>query len=139
VIVDTDYGVDAPEESHLVHGALTGEIIAAAVDVHRELGPGLLESAYRICLCHELAKRRLQAKTEVSLPIKYKGISLDCGYRMDVVVEGKVLVELKSIDKLLPVHQAQLLTYLRLSGLRVGLLINFNVRTLRDGILRRVV
>jgi GxxExxY protein len=129
------------QEPHLLHGALTGVIIAAAVEVHRELGPGLLESAYHACLCHELALRDLRFRREAALPIEYKKIHLDCGYRMDLVVEAKVAVELKSksIEKLLPLHQAQLLTYLRLSGMRVGLLINFNVRTLRDGIVRRVI
>lgn len=126
-------------ESHLLHGALSGEIIAAAVEVQRDLGPGLLESAYHACLCRELALRNLDFRREVALPIEYKGIHLDCGYRMDVVVESKVAVELKATDELLPIHQAQLITYLRLSGIHVGLLINFNVRILRDGIVRRVV
>lgn len=119
------YNSEISQESRLLHGSLTGEIIAAAVEVHRELGPGLLESAYHACLCHELALKNLHFRREVALPIEYKGIHLERGYRMDLVVEAKVAVELKSIDKLLPVHQAQLLTYLRLSGVRVGLLINF--------------
>ena len=133
------YGLETGQEPHLLHGAVTSEIIAAAVEVHRELGPGLLESAYHTCLCHELALKNLDFRREVALPIEYKGIHLDCGYRMDLVVEAKVAVELKSVDRVLPIHQAQLLTYLRLSGIQVGLLINFNVRTLRDGIVRRVV
>lgn len=118
---------------------LTETIIGAAIDVHRELGPGLLESAYEECLCHELHIRGLTFARQVDLPVRYKGLSLDCGYRLDVVVENRVVVELKSIEQLLPVHQAQLLTYLRLSGKRVGLLLNFNVATLKDGIVRRVL
>ncbi len=98
-----------------------------------------MESAYHACMCHELALRRIDFRTEVALPIGYKGIHLDCGYRMDLVVDEKIAVELKSVDRLLPIHQAQLLTYLHLSGMRVGLLINFNVRLLRQGILRRIL
>ncbi len=113
--------------------------MAAAGEVHRELGPGLLESAYHVCLCHELALRRLKFQTEVPLPVNYKAVHLDCGYRIDLVVDGKVAVELKSVEKLMPVHESQLLTYLRLSGMRVGLLINFNVRMLRQGIIRRII
>jgi GxxExxY protein len=139
MVTPTEYEFEINHGSRLLNASLTGNIIAAAIEVHRELGPGLLESAYRGCLLHELIRRRLAVKYEVPLPISYKGVSLDCGYRMDLVVEDKVLIELKSIDKILPVHQAQLLTYLRLSRLRVGLLINFNVRILRDGILRRVI
>jgi GxxExxY protein len=127
------------EESRLLHADLTAEIIAAAIEVHRELGPGLLESAYHACMCHELARRGVRFRSEVALPVKYKGVQLDCGYRMDLLIEDKVAVELKSIDKVLAIHQAQLLTYLRLSSVRVGLMINFNVRMLRDGILRRVL
>ncbi len=127
------------EQGHLLHSELTGQIIAAAVEVHRELGPGLLESAYQACMCRELSLRRIDFRTEVALPVDYKDIHLDCGYRMDLVVAGKVAVELKSIDKILPIHQAQLLTYLRLSGVRVGLLMNFNVPILRHGIIRRVL
>ena len=118
---------------------LTETIIGAAIDVHRELGPGLLESAYEECLCHELHIRGLAFARQVDLPVRYKGLSLDCGYRLDVVVENRVVVELKSTEQLLPVHQAQLLTYLRLSGKRVGLLMNFNVAVLKDGIVRRVL
>jgi len=125
--------------SHLIHGELTGQVIAAAVDVHKELGPGLLESAYHACMCRELSLRRIPFQTEVSLPVDYKGLHLDCGYRIDLLVDGKVAVELKSVEKLLPIHQAQLLTYLRLSKVRVGLLINFNVRVLPHGIIRRIL
>ena len=125
--------------AQFLHEDLTGNIIAAAIEVHRELGPGLLESAYQACLCRELSLRDLAFRTEVGLPVDYKGVHLDCGYRMDFVVEDKVAIELKSVEKLQPIHHAQLLTYLRLSKMRVGLLINFNVRVLRDGIVRRVL
>lgn len=118
---------------------LTEAIIGAAIDVHRELGPGLLESAYEECLCHELHLRGLRCERQVDLPVTYKGIKLDCGYKLDVVVEEQVILELKSIGQILPIHQAQLLTYLRLSGKRIGLLMNFNVAVLRNGIVRRVL
>ena len=128
-----------PPVSRLLHEHTTERIIAAAIEVHRELGPGLLESAYLHCLCHELALRGIGFRCEVPLPIDYKGIHLESGYRMDLVVEDQVAVELKSVDKVLPIHHSQLITYLRLSRLRVGLLINFNVKMLRDGIVRRII
>jgi GxxExxY protein len=118
---------------------LTESIIGAAIDVHRELGPGLLESAYEECLCHELRLRGLNFQREVELPVMYKGLKLDCGYRLDVVVEEQVVLELKSIEQILPIHQAQLLTYLRLSGKKIGLLMNFDVAVLKNGIVRRVL
>lgn len=118
---------------------LTQEIVGSAIEVHKALGPGLLESAYEECLCYELKTRGLAYKRQVDLPLTYKGIRLDCGYRIDVVVEDKVLLELKCVEKLLPIHEAQLLTYLRLSGIKIGLLMNFNVPVMRDGILRRVL
>ena len=118
---------------------LTEVIIGAAIDVHRELGPGLLESAYEECLCHEVHLRGLKFQREVDLPVIYKGLKLDCGYRLDVVVEEQVVLELKSIEQILPIHHAQLLTYLRLSGKRIGLLMNFNVAVLKNGIVRRVL
>lgn len=121
------------------HDALTESIIGAAIEVHRALGPGLLESIYTHCLAIELAARGIQAKREVELPVSYKGHLLDCGYRLDLVVEDRVIVELKSVDKINPLHEAQLLTYLKLSGKRVGLLINFNVPLLKDGVTRRVL
>ena len=117
----------------------TEPIIGAAIEVHRVLGAGLLESAYEECLCHELHLRGLTFERQVHLPIMYKGLQLDCGYKMDLVVEQEVVLELKSIEKNLPVHEAQLLTYLKLSGKRVGLLINFNVPVLTRGIIRRVL
>ena len=139
MIHDLEHDLEATGEAGLLHAELTREIIAAALEVHRELGPGLLESAYHACMCRELAIGRIPFRTEVALPVDYKGLHLDCGYRMDLVVAEKVAVELKSVEKILPIHQAQLLTYLRLSGVRVGLLINFNVRVLREGIVRRVL
>ncbi len=118
---------------------LTGKVIGAAIEVHRALGPGLLESAYEECLCHELNLSGLGIQRQVPLPVVYKGVRLDCGYRLDVVVEGRVLVELKTAERLLPIHEAQLLTYLRLAQIHTGLLLNFNVPVLRDGIKRMVL
>lgn len=117
---------------------ITGEIIRAAMRVHSALGPGLLESAYRTCLCHDLAQRGLQARTELPLPVVYDGARVEAGYRIDLLVAETVIVELKTVSKLMPVHHAQLLSYLRLSRLPVGLLINFHVSRLRDGIKRIV-
>jgi GxxExxY protein len=138
-ISESSVDFETRSESKLLYSALTGEILSAAFEVHRELGPGLLESAYQACLCHELSLRRIRYRTEVPLPVSYKDVRLECGYRIDLVIDDKVAVELKSVDKILPIHQAQLLTYLRLSSLRVGLLMNFNVRMLKDEILRRVL
>ena len=115
---------------------LTGKIIGAAIEVHKTLGPGLLESAYEECLCRELQLSKISSERQKSLPVEYKGVMLDCGYRLDVVVEGKLIVELKSCDTLQPIHEAQLLTYLKLTNIKVGLLINFNVPVLKDGIKR---
>jgi len=115
---------------------LTGEVIGAAIEVHKALGPGLLESAYEECLCHELKLRGIEFERQVDLPIEYKGTKLDCAYRMDIVADDQLIVELKSCESLQPIHQAQLLTYLKLTGLKVGLLINFNVPILRQGIKR---
>jgi len=117
---------------------LTEQIIGAAIEVHRALGPGLLESAYEACLAYELQERGLKVERQVPLPVVYKGVRIDCGYRLDLVVENAVVVEIKAVDSLAPVHQAQLLSYLKLSGYKVGLLINFNVKVLRDGIRRLV-
>jgi GxxExxY protein len=118
--------------------AITGEVIGAAIEVHRALGPGLLESAYEQCLCHELSLRNVPFRRQIELPVVYKGVQLDCGYRIDMVVAELAIVELKTVDKLLPIHDAQLLTYLKLFHCQVGLLINFNVAVLRDGIKRIV-
>lgn len=117
----------------------TASIIGAAIEVHRQLGPGLLESAYGQCLCHELHLRGLLFQCQVDLPVSYKGLQLDCGYKIDLIVADEVIVELKSVERILPVHEAQLLTYLKLSGKTVGLLINFNTSLLTQGIIRRVL
>lgn len=118
---------------------VTAAVIGAAIEVHRLLGPGLLESAYEVCLGRELAIRGIDFVRQVALPVKYKGTQLDCGYRMDFVVPGRLVVEVKSVDAIHPVHQAQLITYLKLSQIHVGLLVNFNVLLLKDGVQRFVV
>ena len=123
----------------LVLEELTEQILGAAIEVHKQLGPGLLESAYEECLCHELHLRGLHFERQISLPVEYKGIKLDCGYRIDVVVEDAVVLELKTVDRILPVHEAQLLTYLTLTGKKVGFIINFNVAMLTQGIVRKVL
>ncbi len=115
---------------------VTGEIIGACIEIHREVGPGLLESAYQECLCYELSRRGLAFEREKALPVIYKTVRLDCGYRLDLIVEQVVVVELKTVDSLLPVHEAQLLTYLKLTGCEVGLLVNFNVAVLKNGLKR---
>lgn len=117
---------------------ITGRVIGAAIDVHRALGPGLLESAYEACLAFELAQWGLKVEQQKPLPVVYKDVKLDCGYRLDLLVEDQVIVEVKAVDGLAPIHQAQLLSYLKLSGLEVGLLINFNVKVLKQGICRMV-
>jgi len=117
---------------------ISRRIIDAAIQVHKKLGPGLLESVYRECLVHEIAKRGLRVETEVQVPIVYDGITLKSPLRLDVLVEGEIIIELKAIDDILGVHRAQLLSYLRLTGKRLGLLINFNVVLLKDGIHRIV-
>ena len=120
------------------YGDVTGAILRASLEIHRALGPGLLESAYEECLCHELALARLRYERQKPLPVAYKNTKLDCGYRLDLVVEEAVIVELKTVETLMPIPEAQLLTYLKLSGLTVGLLINFNVPVLKQGIKRLV-
>lgn len=117
---------------------LTGKIIGAAIEVHKHLGPGLLESAYEECLCHEFQLRKIIHERQKPLPIIYKGVKLDCGYRLDVLVEGIIILELKSCEKVEDIHRAQLLTYLKLSNLRLGLILNFNEPVLKDGIIRIV-
>ena len=119
--------------------ALTRDILGAAIEVHRVFGPGLLESAYETALCHELRARGITFQRQIDLPIKYKGVALESTFRMDLLVRNTVIVELKSVEKTLPIHASQLLTYLRLSGYPIGLLINFNVPNLRNGIIRRVL
>ena len=115
---------------------LTNKIIGCAIEVHRELGPGLLESTYQQCLAHEMSLSGLQFKLEYPLPVHYKDIQLDCGYRVDMLVENEVIIELKSVDDILPIHQAQILTYMKLAEIETGLLINFNVELLKNGIKR---
>jgi GxxExxY protein len=117
---------------------LSEKVIGACIEIHRHLGPGLLESAYEECLCHELSLAGVKFERQKTLPVSYKSVKLDCGYRLDVVLEGSLIVELKTVDQLLPIHEAQLLTYLKLSGISLGLLINFNVPTLKQG-LKRIV
>lgn len=123
----------------LIQEAVSEKIIGCAIRVHRELGPGLLESVYEACLAYELSREGLDARRQVPLPIRYGDVLIDEGYRLDLVVNDAILVELKSVEAVLPVHEAQLLTYLRLSGYPLALLINFNVPLLRDGIVRRVL
>jgi len=126
-------------EEKQVKDPRTSPIIGAALEVHRALGPGLLESAYEECLCHELHLRGIAFRRQVGLPVTFKGLQLDCGYKMDLLVEDAVVVELKSVEKLLPVHEAQLLTYMKLASKPVRLLINFNMPLLTQGIIRRVL
>jgi len=117
---------------------ISGKIIGAAIEVHRKLGPGLLESAYEECLCCEMALRGIKFERQVPLPLNYKGVDLDCGYRLDLLVEDKVIVELKSVETLEPIHEAQMLTYLKFRNAWLGLIINFNVIMLKDGVRRLV-
>jgi GxxExxY protein len=126
--------MNAPDD----HG-LTRRIIGLAMRVHTHLGPGLLESAYERCLCHEFDREALPYKRQVDLPLDYNGTHLDCGYRADLIVNDEVILELKSVEQILPLHEAQLLTYLRFSACRIGLLFNFNTLALKDGIRRRVL
>ena len=126
------------EEIMLIEGELSQQIIGAAIEVHRELGPGLLESAYEERLCHEFSLRGLRFQRQIELPVRYKELQLNCGYRMDLLVEEKIVLELKCVEAIAPIHKAQLLTYLRLSHNAVGLLLNFNVAVMKDGILRIV-
>jgi len=118
---------------------ITHEIIGAAIEVHKHLGPGLLESAYEECLFHELQLRNLRVERQKAVPVVYKQTKLECGYRLDLLIEGRVVVELKSVEGLGPIHEAIILTYLRMSGHKLGLLINFNVGVLKDGIRRFIV
>ena len=120
----------------MIQNELTGKVIGAAIEVHRSLGPGLLESAYEECLCHELELRKIPYERQKELPIEYKNVKLDCGYRLDVIVANNLILELKACESLEPIHEAQLLTYLKLTGIKIGLLINFNVPVLKDGIKR---
>lgn len=127
------------DTEHTERDPITALVIGAAIEVHRVLGPGLLESAYEECLCHELSLRSIAFQRQLVLPVDYKGVRLDCGYRLDIVLPGKLVIEIKAVEALAPIHDAQLLTYLKLSGIRTGLLLNFNVPLLRDGIRRLVL
>jgi GxxExxY protein len=134
------YHGDTETRSKLLHEDLTEQIIGAAIEVHRALGPGLLESAYEECLCHELNVREIPFRRQVSLPVLYKGVKLDCGYRIDLIVDDRVILELKCTEHILPVHEAQLLSYMKMANVRVGILVNFHVATLvRGGIVRKVI
>lgn len=119
--------------------SLSKRVIGCALEVHRELGPGLLESAYEACLAHELTEAGVTFRRQCPLPVVYKAVRVDCGYRADLVVEGQLVVELKTVEQLLPIHEAQLLSYMKLAHVSVGLLINFNVRLLKDGLKRMVL
>ena len=119
---------------------LSKRVIGCAIEVHRHLGPGLLESAYRQCLSHELTLAGIPVFTEVSMPVEYKAVKLDCGYRADLVIgDRELLVELKSVEQLLSIHEAQILTYMKIAGIRTGLLLNFNVPVLKQGLKRYVL
>jgi GxxExxY protein len=123
----------------LLDEELSEAIIGAAIEVHRATGPGLLESAYQNFLAHEFTLRGIRFEKEVPLPVEYKGVRLDCGYRMDFVIEDRIVLEVKAVEKLIAIHEAQLLTYLKLSGKRVGLLINFNSAVIRNALIRRIL
>jgi GxxExxY protein len=127
------------EQSELYNLPLTGSVIGCAIEVHRQLGPGLLESTYQQCLAHELHLAVIPFRAQASLPVHYKDVHLDCGYRVDLVVDDFLVVELKAVDHVLPIHSAQLLTYMKLAKAPVGLLINFNVKVLKDGIKKFVL
>ena len=127
------------QQTEIKNDTLTELIIGAAIQVHRELGPGLLESAYEACLCHELSLYNLKVDRQKVIPISYRGIMLDAGYRLDLIVEDQVIVEIKAVSEILPVHEAQLLSYLKQVGGGRGLLINFNVKLLKHGLRRLVV
>jgi len=129
--------IDSPAD--FTDDPLTRSIIGAAIAVHAAIGPGLLESAYQVCLCHEIGKRGHLCMREVALPVQYDGIKIDCGYRLDMVVDDAVIIEIKCVEKIAPIHEAQLLTYLKLSGISRGLILNFNVDLMKNGILRRTL
>ena len=133
-MTDVDHGATIERQEN----EISGKIIGAAIEVHKHLGPGLLESAYEECLCRELDLRGIDFKRQVPLPLSYKGLKLDCGYRLDLLVEDKVIVELKTVEAIAPIHEAQILTYLKLRDIRLGLIINFNVPLLVEGIRRLV-
>jgi GxxExxY protein len=133
---DSHGGGEAGRSKRRVADALSTRVIGLAIEVHRYLGPGLLESAYEACLCHEFQEQGIGFARQVALPVSYKGHRLDCGYRIDIIVESRLLLEIKSVERLLPLHEAQLLTYIRLANLPSGLLMNFNTAVLKDGLRR---
>jgi GxxExxY protein len=120
----------------MINGAVDEVVIGCAIEVHRHLGPGLLESSYEHCLMYELAQKGVYAKSQVLLPINYKGVEIDAGYRLDILITGQLILELKAVDKLSPIYTAQVLTYLKLTGIKTGFLINFNEKKLIDGLKR---
>ncbi|MGA9979560.1 MAG: GxxExxY protein [Candidatus Sulfotelmatobacter sp.] len=131
---------DTEARRGLLHEELTERVIGAAIEVHRALGPGLLESAYEECLCHEFHLQGISFERQRPLPVEYKGVKLDCGYRLDLIVENKLILEIKCVEHLITVHEAQLLTYLKMTGMRVGLILNFNLSILtKGGIVRKVL
>ena len=137
----TDFGIEGSAEApkKLIYEQLTEQIIGAAIEVHKAIGPGLLESVYQECMCHELHLRGLRFQRELMVPVIYKSVALDCGYRLDLIVEDTVILELKCVDRIIPIHEAQLLTYLKLLDKPVGFIMNFNVPVLRSGgIVRKV-
>ena len=125
-------------DTRIQKGSLTDQVLGLAIEVHKTLGPGLLESAYEECLCYELGQAGLNHNRQVHLPVVYKGIKLECGYRVDIVVEDSLIIEVKAVNAMQPIYEAQILTYLKLTGIKTGLLINFNVPLLKDGIKRIV-
>ncbi len=127
------------EDTEVDLNNITERVIGAAIEVHKVLGPGLMESVYEECLCRELALRGIGLERQLPLPVEYKGVRLDCSYRIDLLVEQSVVVEIKSLSSIEPIHEAQLLTYLRMGGWKLGLLINFNVPALKNGICRRIL
>jgi GxxExxY protein len=131
-------GINGGHRALLIHGDITQAVLDAAYKVHTKLGPGLLERPYRACLCHELRKRGISHVEEKVIPVEYDGLNIELGYRVDILVQDAVIVEVKAINSILPIHEAQLLTYLRLARKRVGLLINFNVEHLKQGVCRKV-
>ena len=125
-------------DTRIRKGSLTDQVLGLAIEVHKTLGPGLLESAYEECLCYEFQQCGMAFKRQVSLPVRYKDINLECGYRIDIQVADSLILEIKAVSTLQPIHEAQILTYMKLAGIQTGLLINFNVPLLRDGIKRIV-
>ena len=123
----------------MIFDKLSNQVMESAIEVHKFLGPGLLESSYEQCLAYELTQRKIRFKLQQSIPVQYKTVNLDCGYRIDLLVEDKLIIELKRVEILLPIHEAQLLTYMKLAKIKIGLLINFNVRRLKDGLKRFVL